>query len=74
MMTRMMIVIQLNSACMGWLVILGDVADADFLLLSLLFFSGDETLSSSILLNVGAGMLLGGHVEFSGVKILLKVS
>ena len=59
---------------MGWLVILGDVADADFLLLSLLFFSGDETLSSFILLNVGAGMLLGGHVEFSGVKILLKVS
>ena len=35
-MTRMMIVIQLDSACMGSLVIKGDVADADFLLL--LFF------------------------------------
>ena len=53
----------------------GDVADADFLLL--LFFGGDENnqaLSSSTLLNVCAGILLGGRVEFSGVKILLKVS
>ena len=39
-MTRVMTVIQLNSAYMGSLVILGDVANADFLLL--LFFVGDE--------------------------------
>ena len=52
----------------------GDVADADFLLL--LFFGGDEITrpSPSTLLNVAAGILHGGRVEFSGVKILLKVS
>ena len=48
-MTRMIIIIQLNSAYVGSLVILGDVADADFLLQ--LFFGGDEMTRSSLFLH-----------------------
>ena len=72
-MMRMMIPVQLNSACMGsWVMF----ADDDFLLLMLQFFSDDEIMrpSSSTLLNSGARILLIGHVEFSRFKIVLKVS
>ena len=72
-MTRMMIPVQLNSACMGsWAMF----ADDDFLLLMLLFFSDDEIMrpSSSALLNSGARILLIGHVEFARFKVVLKVS
>ena len=48
-MTRMMIAFQLNYVRMGSLIILGNVADSDFLLL--LFFGGDEITRHSLLLH-----------------------
>ena len=48
-MTRMMIAFQLNYVRMGSLIILGNVADSDFLLL--LFFGGGEITRHSLLLH-----------------------
>ena len=45
-----------------------------FLVVVILWGRNNEALSSSTLLDVAAGILLGDRIEFSGVKILLKVS